>query len=54
MALFEHSHPDPSGVVQMPKYPTRTSSTAEPTMFLIAETVAGDACDGAYTGLYGV
>ena len=45
VALFEHSHPDPSGVVQIPKYPTRTSSTARPTIFLIALAVAGDACD---------
>lgn len=43
---------DPSVLMQMPKYPTRTSSMALPTMLAMAETTPGSTCDASNVGAY--
>lgn len=50
VALFEHRNEPPSGFMQMPKYPTLTSSCACPTIFAIAVVTPGSTCDAAKFG----
>ena len=50
LALLEQRNEPPDGLTQMPKYPTRTSKIALPTMFDIAAVTPGSTCDVSYTG----
>lgn len=52
VALLLQRKLPPSGFMQMPKYPTRTSSIAFPTMFDIAVTTPGSTCEESNTGVY--
>lgn len=46
VALFEHKKA-PSVLAQRPKYPTRTSSSAWPTMLAMAAVTPGSTCVGS-------
>lgn len=50
VALFEQRNAPPSGFMQIPKYPTRTSRCAWPTMLAIAVVTPGSTCEGAKFG----
>ena len=52
VALLLQRKLPPSGFMQIPKYPTRTSSIALPTMFDIAVTTPGSTCEESNTGVY--
>ena len=47
VALLEQRKLPPSGVTQMPKYPTRTSNCAPPTRLAIAAVTPGSTCVGS-------
>lgn len=52
VALFEHKKLPPSGFTHSPKYPTRTSRFASPTMLAMAAVTPGLTCVGSYVGVY--
>jgi hypothetical protein len=52
LALLLHSHAPPSGLMQIPKYPTRASRWARPTIFAIADVTPGLTCEGSNVGGY--
>ncbi len=51
-AFWLQRNAPPSGWMHIPKYPTLTSSRAEPTMFDIAVVTPGCTCAGSKTGGY--
>ena len=49
-ALLEQRKEPPSGLMQMPKYPTLTSNCARPTIFAMAVVTPGSTCAGSNVG----
>ena len=52
VALLEQRNEPPSGLMHSPKYPTRTSSMALPTILAMAAVTPGSTCAGSYVGVY--